>query len=225
MTYELHDWPTSQGPGEFVRLALEASGAPYVDVARGTEEAGLGVPALMRELGSRHATQPPFAAPFLKDGHFVVGQPAAILLYLAPTIKLVSRSEQLRIWTQQLQLSISDLVAEAHGLDHAGFCTERLPKWLQWFEQILQRNPAGTRHLVAGKLSYADLSLLQVIDGLRHACPRATQRAMLRTPLLAQLRDRVAGLPRVAAYLRSERRLPFGDGGWFAHDPARDLAG
>ena len=48
MPYELHYWPTIQGRGEFVRLALEAAGAPYIDVARGTEDAGLGLPAFDR---------------------------------------------------------------------------------------------------------------------------------------------------------------------------------
>jgi len=34
MRYELYYWPTIQGRGEFVRLALEEAGADYVDVAR-----------------------------------------------------------------------------------------------------------------------------------------------------------------------------------------------
>lgn len=42
-TYELHYWPTIQGRGEFVRLALEAAGAPYIDVARGDDTAGPGL--------------------------------------------------------------------------------------------------------------------------------------------------------------------------------------
>ena len=50
MTYELHYWPTIQGRGEFVRLALEAAGAPYIDVARGSESSGQGVPAMLRTL-------------------------------------------------------------------------------------------------------------------------------------------------------------------------------
>ena len=53
MSYELHYWPTIQGRGEFVRLALEAAGAPYVDVARGAEHAGQGVAAMQRLLQRR----------------------------------------------------------------------------------------------------------------------------------------------------------------------------
>jgi glutathione S-transferase len=30
MTYELYYWPGIQGRGEFIRLALEEAGAPYL---------------------------------------------------------------------------------------------------------------------------------------------------------------------------------------------------
>jgi glutathione S-transferase len=242
MTYELHYWPTIQGRGEFVRLALEAAGASYVDVARGPEERQQGVPALLRVLHDERAPHRPFAPPFLKDGPLVVGQTAAILQYLAPTLKLVARNEQARLWTQQIQLTIGDMVTEAHDTHHpvgaglhyedqkpealrrAGeFCRDRIPKFLRWFEQILACNPAGTRHLVAGRLSYADLSLFQLVEGLRYAFPRATQASLAATPLVVTLHGQVARLPRVAAYLRSERRLPFNEQGIFRRYPELDL--
>jgi len=242
MAYELHYWPGIQGRGEFVRLALEASGAPYVDVARGAEDAGLGLPAMLQCLQDRHLAHPPFAPPFLKDGDIVVGQTAVILQYLAPALKLVGRSEQARIWTQQIQLTIADLVAEAHDTHHpvdsglyyedqrpealrraAAFCHVRLPKFLQWFESIVVRNPAGSRQLVGGKLSYADLSLFQLIEGLRYAFPNAAAQALAKTPNIVALHDRVAELPRVSAYLRSERRLPFNEQGIFRNYPELDL--
>ena len=243
MAYELHYWPTIQGRGEFVRLALEAAGAPYVDIARGAEEAGLGLPVMLRQLKDGKAVHPPFAPPFLKDGDFVVGQTAVILHYLAPTLKLVARSEQARVWTQQIQLTIADMVTEAHDAHHplgAGlyyedqkpealrraqsFCRERIPKFLQWFEAIVVRNPAGSRHLVGGKLSYADLSLFQLVAGLRYAFPHATQRALAKTPGVVQLHQRVAALPKVAAYLRSERRIAFNEEGIFRHYPELDVS-
>ena len=118
MAYELHYWPTIQGRGEFVRLALEAAGAHYVDVARGAEGAGQGVAALLRRMQDRSEPHPPFAPPFLVDGKFVVGQTAGILQYLGPTLKLVARSEQARIWTHQIQLTVADVVAEAHDTHH-----------------------------------------------------------------------------------------------------------
>jgi glutathione S-transferase len=242
MAYELHYWPTIQGRGEFVRLALEAAGAPYVDVARGAQATGQGVPAMLRHLDDPDVTHPPFAPPFLKDGPVLVGQTAAILHYLAPQLKLVARSEQARVWTQQIQLTIADIVTEAHDTHHPvgttlyyedqkpeaqrrarEFCDSRMAKYLQWFERIVQRNPAGPRHLVGGRLSYADLSLFQLVEGLRYAFPKAAERALVQTPAVMQLHDRVAALPRVAAYLRSERRIPFNEQGIFRRYPELDM--
>jgi glutathione S-transferase len=158
MAYELHYWPTIQGRGEFVRLALEASGVPYIDVARGPEESGQGISAMQKNMHDRSVTHPPFAPPFLRDGDLIVGQTAAILHYLGPQLKLVARSEQARVWTQQIQLTIADMVAEAHDTHHpvasglyyedqkpealrraADFRAARIPKFMQWFENIIVR--------------------------------------------------------------------------------------
>jgi glutathione S-transferase len=243
MAYELHYWPTLQGRGEFVRLALEAAGVPYIDVARGPADSGQGLPSLLRHLQDATAAHPPFAPPFLKDGDFLVGQTAVILQYLAPRLKLVGRSEQARVWTQQIQLTIADMVTEAHDTHHpvgaglyyeeqkpealrrAGeFCSVRMPKYLRWFESIVTRNPAGPRYLVGGKLSYADLSLFQLVEGLRYAFPNAAQRALAPTPAVVRLHERVAALPRVAAYLRSDRRIAFNEQGIFRRYPELDAA-
>ena len=242
MAYELHYWPTIQGRGEFVRLALEASGAPYTDVARGAESAGQGLPAMLRSLHDKTQPHPPFAPPFLRDGKVLVGQTAAILHYLAPTLKLVARSDELRVWTQQIQLTIADLVSEAHDTHHPvstglvyeaqkpealrraqAFCTERLPKYLAWLEQVLQHNPGGSRQLVGGKVSYADLSLFQLVEGLRYAFPKASAKVLAQAPGVVQLSERVAALPKVAAYLRSERRIAFNEQGIFRRYPELDL--
>ena len=242
MAYELHYWPTIQGRGEFVRLALEAAGAAYLDVARGAEDAGCGMPAMLRRLHDGSSVHPPFAPPFLKDGELLIGQTAAILHHLAPALKLVGRSEAARVWTQQIQLTIADMVSEAHDTHHpvdsglhyedqlpearrraAAFCGTRMAKYLQWFERIVVRNPAGSRHLVGGRLSYADLSLFQLIEGLRYAFPNAAERTLARTPVIVDLHHRVAALPRVAAYLHSERRLPFNEQGIFRRYPELDL--
>ena len=242
MAYELHYWPTIQGRGEFVRLALEAAGAPYIDVARGAEGAGQGMPALLGHLQDGSGVHPPFAPPFLKDGALVVGQTAAILHYLAPQLKLVARSEQARVWTQQIQLTIADMVTEAHDTHHPiasslyyedqkaeaqrcaeVFCSVRMPKFMGWFERILVNNPAGSRHLVAGKLSYADLSLFQLVEGLRYAFPKAAAKALAAAPTVLQLHARVAALPKLAAYLKSPRRIAFNEQGIFRCYPELDL--
>lgn len=238
--YQLHYWPTIQGRGEFVRLALEAAGAAYVDVARG-EKKGQGVKAMMHFIDSPEAAHPPFAPPFLVDGKVVVGQTAAILLYLGPRLGLVPKSEVQRLWTHQIQLTIADIVAEVHDTHHpiavsryyedqkveatqrAGeFRRERIPKFLGWFESVLACNPKGSAHLVGARLSYADLSVFQLVEGLRYAFPKASARALKKAPLLSALHDQVGQHRRVAAYLASDRRIAFNEDGIFRAYPELD---
>jgi len=241
MAYELHYWPTIQGRGEFVRLALEAAGAEYLDVARQTPAQGGGESALMRKLKDPANARAAFAPPFLVDGDIVVGQTAAILLYLGPRLGLAGAGEADALWTHQLQLTIADAVAEAHDTHHplaagkyyedqreaaleraASFRDERVPKFLQWFEQVLERNRAGDVHLVGESLTYADLSLFQLVAGLRYAFPKATARALLHTPAVVKLHDNVARRERVHAYLQSARRIAFNEDGIFRHYPELD---
>lgn len=242
MAYELHYWPTIQGRGEFVRLALEAAGAAYVDIARCPAADGRGLPAMQQLLDDPALPTPPFAPPVLRDGELVIAQTAAILLHLGPALKLVARSAKAQLWTHQIQLTIADAVDEAHDVHHPvgaglyyedqkpealrrahGFCTERLPKFIGWLESVITHNPAGSRHLVGNRLSYADLSLFQLVEGVRYAFPRAAQRVLAQAPAVVALHDRVAELPRVRAYLRSERRIPFNESGIFRHYPELDI--
>ena len=226
---------------EIKSLHLEAAGAPYVDVARGNAVDGQGPPALFHYLQDTSVTRPPFACPVLVDGKQTIAQTAAILLYLGPRLKLVGASEADRLWAHQIQLTILDAVDEAHNTHHplgAGlyyedqkpaasvaakaFRTLRIPKYLGWLEAVLARNPKGNKLLVGARLSYADLSLFQLVEGLRYAFPKATQRALKKTPLVLALRTRVAEQRRVAAYLRSERRIPFNEDGIFRRYPELD---
>ena len=239
--FQLHYWPSIQGRGEFVRLALEAAGAPYVDVARGDASNGQGLPALFHCLKDESITRLPFACPVLVDGKQVIGQTAAILMYLGPRLKLVGASEADRLWTHQIQLTIADAVKEAHDTHHPvgtslyyedqkaeavraakEFRTQRIPKYLGWLETVLARNPKDDGHLVGARLSYADLSLFQLVEGLLYAFPKATRRALKKTPLVLALRDRVAQHRRVSAYLQSERRIPFNEDGIFRRYPELD---
>lgn len=244
MTFQLHYWPTIQGRGEFIRLALEAAGAPYVDVARGDPSQGQGIAALHHYLEDASVTRPPFACPVLVDGKRVIGQTAAILMYLGPLLGLVGRNEADRLWTHQVQLTIADAVNEVHDMHHpigsglyyedqepealrrAGeFRKNRLPKFIAWFEAILQRNPRNggrDQHLVGGRLSYADLSLFQLMEGLAYALPKASRKVLDEAPRVAALREGVAGHKRVAAYLASERRIPLNEEGIFRNYPALD---
>ena len=245
MQYELFYWPSIQGRGEFVRLALEAAGADYVDVARGDKKDGMGMAPLMRWMKGKDMVKPPFAPPILRHGKAVVAQTAAILLYLGPRLKLAPDSESGQLWTHQIQLTIADVVAEVHDTHHPissglnfedqkpaarkraqAFREARIPKYLAWFEIILERNKTNQRpsklHLVGGRLSYADLSLFQLVDGLLYAFPKGAAAALKKAPLAARLHREVAQHPRLADYLSSDRRIAFNEDGIFRRYPELD---
>ena len=236
MAYELYYWGEIEGRGEFVRLALEEAGAEYVDVARVK-----GTGALMKTWESADAVTPSFAPPFLVHGKRTIGQSANILLYLGERHGLAPKAEAGRLWTNQIQLTIADFVVEAHDVHHplgaafyyedqkreskrraVWFRDERIGKFLGWFETILERNPKGPKYLVGAKLTYADLSLFQMVEGLRYAFPKAMERVEGDCANVVALRDRVAGRPRIKAYLASDRRIPFNQQGIFRHYPELD---
>lgn len=236
MRYELYYWPSIQGRGEFVRLALEEADADYADVARLPR----GVPALTRLLESGSEGRPPFAPPFLKAGKLVIAQTANILLWLAPRHGLVPGGEAARLWAHQLQLTIADWLVETHDTHHpiggafyyedqkpeskrraAHFTAERLPKFLGYFERLLGRGKKGG-WLLGRAFTYVDLSLFQMMAGLRYAFPRAMERLEPRYPRAVELHDRVAARPCIAAYLGSKRRIPFNQHGIFRHYPELD---
>ena len=195
MRYELYYWPTIQGRGEFVRLALEEAGADYVDVARRSGQRGIA--AMMKFIEAGRSARPPFAPPFLKAGKLVIGQTANILLYLGGRLGLAPRDEAGRLWVHQLQLTITDLVVLIHNTHHPitgylyyeeqraaaklatkYFWRHRLPKFLRYFERVLANS--GGPYLIGRKLTYADLSLFQIVEGLRYAFPKRRCRASSR---------------------------------------------
>jgi glutathione S-transferase len=229
MRYELYYWPEIQGRGEFIRLALEEAGADYVDVARRR-----GVAAMEKILEDKRAARPPFAPPFLKAGKLVIAQTAEILLYLGSRLNLAPREEAGRLWAHQLQLTISDLIVEIHDTHHpissalyyeqqkaaakqraSAFWRDRVPKMLGYFEQVLQKN--GGQYTIGRRLSYVDLSLFQIVEGLRYAFPRRMKRFEKNIPGLLALHERVRERPRIKAYLASERRIPFNEWGIFRY--------
>ena len=234
MKYELYYWPTIPGRGEFVRLALEYAGADYVDVARKPK----GMAAMFRHLKDQASLHPPFAPPFLKRGKVVVAQTANILQFLGPRLALAPKGEARRLWVHEVQLTIADFVAEAHDTHHPvgvglyyaqqkreakrrakEFRNERMPKYLGYFERVLANNGGG----VAGrKMSYADLSLFQVIAGLRYSFPKAMKSLEHSCPRLIARHDQVAAAPQLAAYFASTRRIPFNEDGIFRHYPELD---
>jgi glutathione S-transferase len=240
MRYELFYWPSIQGRGEFVRLALEEAGADYVDVAR-QRGRGTGVDAMLRLMTGTEPARPPFAPPFLRAGRQVIAQTANILHFLGPRLGLVPGSDAGRLWAHQLQLTVEDLVVDVHDTHHpiamslyyeeqkieavrrAGFFTgERAPELLGYFEKVLRCNPGGRGYMVGRTLSYVDLSMFQIVEGLGYAFPNMMARLVSEIPGLTGLHARVAQRPNVAAYLASRRRLPFNEDGIFRHYPELD---
>ncbi|MEZ4220990.1 MAG: glutathione S-transferase [Polyangiaceae bacterium] len=237
--YELYYWPTIQGRGEFVRLALEAAGATYDDVARRPEKDGGGVPALIRVLQEGSDEWLPFAPPVLRFDGVTVSQTAAILDEIAPTLRLVRSSK--RALALAYQLTVADFVSEVHDTHHPvspmlhyedqvdaaksrarAFRAERMPKYLRYFERVLERGSDDGPWLFGDEPSYVDLSLFQLISGLRYAFPNATERFVHEVPHLLALAERVNQVPNIARYLASERRLPFNQNGIFRHYPELD---
>lgn len=227
MIYELYYWPGIQGRGEFVRLALEEGAVDYVDLALVPDDEGGGVPAIEKFLSARDIARPPFAPPFLKAGKQLIGQTANILLFLGPRLALAPKDVAGKLWAHQLQLTIADFVTEIHDTHHpiAGglyyeeqkaeakrrsddFIRARMPKFLGYFEDVLERNRDGM-WMVGSRLTYVDLSMAQVIAGLRYALPRASKRALRSRPRLRTLHDRVFSRPRIKRYVASGRRLDF----------------
>jgi len=235
MRYELYYWPGIQGRGEFVRLALEAAQADYRDVAR-LSGRGNGVDAMLRLTDD--GARPPYAPPILKAGSLLIAQVANILQYLGPRLGLGPKNEAGRLWAHQLQLTVTDFVAEIHDTHHPiavgmyyeeqkreardrarSFLRERLPKYLGYFEGIIERNSGGRGYVLGRNMSYVDLSMFQLVAGLRYAFPRTMTERERDFPRLIALHDKVAAHPGVAAYLASERRIPFNEDGVFRHYP------
>jgi len=234
MRYQLYYWPTIQGRGEYIRLALEEVAAAYTDVAR----SGNGMAAMMKMMGAEKGT-PPFAPPFLKAGNLVIGHTANILLYLGSRHGLAPKAEAGKLWVHQLQLTITDFVLEIHDTHHplgpslyyedqrapakkrtAEFWKERVPKYLGYFEGLVKANGP---YVIGRKATYVDLSLFQIVAGLRYAFPNRMKKFEGEVPRLTELHDRVAARPNTKAYLASDRRIDFNEHGIFRRYKALDL--
>ncbi|HLH91450.1 MAG TPA: glutathione S-transferase [Xanthobacteraceae bacterium] len=230
MRYELYYWPEIQGRGEYVRLALEEAGADYVDVAR----RGGGTDEMMALMDSTRLDHRPFAPPFLRAGKMVIAQTANILLYLGGRHDLAPKPEAGRLWVHQLQLTIADFVVEIHDTHHpiaSGYYYEdqkkeakrraedfrqrRTPKYLGYFDDVIRKSRGP--FLLGRRLSYPDLSLFQLVEGLRYAFPQMMRRFEKKVPRVVEAHARVAKRPRIAAYLASDRRIPFNEMGIFRH--------
>ena len=233
--YDLWYWPGILGRGEFIRLPLEAAGIPYHDRAR--EE---GTEALLADMADRTG-RTPFAPPYLALGSLVISQVAAILMYLGERHDLAPSNIADRMWLNELQLTIGDMVAEVHNVHHplgpslryedqkpealraaAQFRQERMPKFLRWLEKDAEANPG--HWLIDHRWTYADCSLFHLVEGLRYMFPHRMTELEPMIPRVIAVHDQVAELPGVRAYLKSNRRIPFSENGIFRHYPELDPA-
>jgi glutathione S-transferase len=241
MAYELYYWPMIQGRGEVIRLALEEAGADYIDVARLPGEQEDNRAAILKILQDSSIERPPFAPPFLVHDGLMIAQAAAILQYLAPKIGIIGESESDRIFAHQIQLTVTDLLMEVHDTHHAvaselyyedqieeskkraaNFIEFRIPKHMGYYEKILANNASGSGWLIGETITYPDLSVFQMIEGLRYAFPKGFGKIENNYPKTLALRDAVAARPNTAAYLDSDRRIAFNTMGMFRHYPELD---
>jgi glutathione S-transferase len=196
--------------------------------------------AAMTKLMETRGGTPPFAPPFLKAGKLVIAQTANILFYLGPRHALAPKAEAGKLWVNQLQLTVTDFVVEVHDTHHPigvslyyedqkapakkrteEFWNERVPKYLGYFESLVQSH--GGAWLTGRRITYVDLSLFQIVAGLRYAFPNRMKAFERKIPGLVELHDRVAARPNIKAYLSSDRRIAFNEDGIFRHYKELDV--
>ena len=241
MPYKLYYWPMIQGRGEVIRLSFEEAGVEYIDVARNNQGQEDNQNAIIDILQNTNLMSPPFAPPFLIDGDIIIAQAAAILQYLAPKIGLIGKSNKEQTFAHQIQLTVSDLLTEVHDTHHpiaselfyedqieeskrrsANFIKIRIPKYLNYFEKIISNNKSNSGWLIGNSLTYPDLSLFQIIEGLHYAFPKAFANIAGNYTNTITLRDAVAARPNIASYLKSNRRIEFNTMGVFRYYPELD---
>ena len=242
MIYELFYWPTIQGRGEFIRLALAEADAKYIDVARLSENKKTGVTAMIKLLENDSLENSPFAPPILKFGNQLISQTANILMFLGERHRLAPTREKGRMWTHTIQLTINDFLVEVHDVHHplakslyyeeqkeeairraSNFRSERLPKFLGYMENILSRELSSKPYLVGKRTTYADLSLFQIIEGLRYAFPKLMSEKEKNYPRVIYLHNRISKRRRIDKYLKSDQRIAFNQHGIFRHYEELDL--
>ena len=230
-----------QGRGEVIRLSFEEAGVEYIDVARNNQGQEDNQNAIIDILQNTNLMSPPFAPPFLIDGDIIIAQAAAILQYLAPKIGLIGESQEEQIFAHQIQLTVSDFLTEVHDTHHpiaselfyedqieeskrrsANFIKIRIPKYLNYFEKIISNNKSNSGWLIGNSLTYPDLSLFQIIEGLHYAFPKAFANIAGSYTNTITLRDAVAARPNIASYLKSNRRIEFNTMGVFRYYPELD---
>jgi glutathione S-transferase len=167
-------------------VTLEAAGASYTDTAR--SEGGV-VEVLSHVEGKTpdDGVNPPICAPpILKHGDVTINQTSNILMYLGPRLGLAPDQEEDKNGIYRLNeltlTALDGLSNEVHNCHHPvstalyyedqkeeslraskEYVKSRLPKFLGYFERVLESKASGDGPwLYGGKLSYADIVLFQV---------------------------------------------------------------
>jgi glutathione S-transferase len=249
--FELLYWPTIPGRGEHIRLAFEATGTPYLDTCNTTKDGTSTLLSHIHSSDTprTHPNPPPFAPPILKHGDALLSQTPNILLYLGPLLSLVPEisSDPIGLYhVNALALTALDgLSNEPHDVHHPvgaslyyedqkeealrkaqDYRENRLPKFLEYFERVLKcsRADGGTGEWLYGdQMTYADLVLFQTLDGVNFAFPKCCGRARKsgKYENVYALYDRVKALPKIKAYLESDRRQAYSNG-IYRHYPELD---
>ena len=82
--------------------------------------------------------------------------------------------------------------------------------------------PSGSDHLVGAIVTYADLSLFQVVEGLTYAFPTGNGGRAPKDAAGGGAPRGGRGTSADRAYLESDRRIPFNEEGIFRHYPELD---
>ncbi|MEN3794425.1 glutathione S-transferase [Fulvimarina sp. MAC3] len=240
---DLYYWPGIPGRGEYVRLVLEAGGVPYRDVVRLPEDEGGGMAAMTAYLEGRKGYPIPFAPPFIIDDGVLISQTALCCAHVAEKCDLAPKQEADRAFALSIAVTTADFAAEAHDTHHPvgvslyyedqkpeaerrakNFRLERIPKFLAWYENLIENNPEDSGWLVGDTMTYADLGLFHTCRGLAYAFPNAMGEAARAAPKVQELCRTTANLPKVLAYHDSDRALRFNEDGLFRRytelDPA-----
>ncbi|SPO02927.1 uncharacterized protein DNG_05605 [Cephalotrichum gorgonifer] len=237
--YELIYWPGIPGRGEFIRLVLEQAGVPYTD--QGVTSPDDGVQAVLGQISATNigdaANPPPFAPPILRHGDLLISQTPNILQYLATRHGLAPADGPGLYHINGLALvALDGLSNEAHDTHHPvatelyyedqkeeskkrakSYIDNRLPKFLGYFERVLQGPKSGEGPwLYGGSLTYADLVLFQGLDGVKHAFPKAVEKLEKsgKYDRVFKLYNAVKEQPNIKKYLESDRRQKYGLGIW-----------
>ncbi|KAK5109187.1 hypothetical protein LTR62_007272 [Meristemomyces frigidus] len=212
--YELLYHPGIPGRGEFIRLAFEAKGVAYTDVANEQKDGYSTVQAVCMNKGTESVdgNPPVFSSPALRipgaglDGQaLVIAQTPNILWYLGEKLGLVPDDEGGKYHVQQVALTALDLTNETHDTHHPLAVMQyyedqkeaalakakdvrenRIPKYLSYFSRVLEHNaPHGKRKFLVGSyLTYADTTVWQVLNGLLFAFPKEMEARRKEFPAL-----------------------------------------